>query len=227
MPYLGKSVRRWGEKYRSEYPVLKEWEKCHDKNIHLHCLPTSKYNTPAIFLSRYLEPLLQKYILAGKKNFFFLQHNIRKPCAFFDCAFHILQREKQRHGLRLIGIPYATYPPYPYDESIRIGSEKKMSSVLYYYAISRTADVLLCDIGASDSGSSGFSAISATALELGVSVVNINQMYQREMLHKPENVLLGGDAEALQLYYHLKNSIGTQDLSVLHKLLARVRQSYE
>lgn len=102
-----------------------------------------------------------------------------------------------------------------------------MSSVLYYYAISRTADVLLCDIGASDSGSSGFSAISATALELGVSVVNINQMYQREMLHKPENVLLGGDAEALQLYYHLKNSIGTQDLSVLHKLLVRVRQSYE
>ena len=163
MPYLGKSIRHRGEKYRSEFPVLEEWEKCRDKNVHLHCLPTSKYNTPTMFLSRYLEPLLQKYILAGKKNFFFLQHNIRKPCAFFDCAFHFLQNEKQQYGLRLIGIPYASCQPYPYDESIVIGSERKMSSVLYYYAISKTADVLLCDIGASAAGARSSGAARAAS----------------------------------------------------------------
>ena len=218
MPYLEKNIICLGEKCRRDYPVLETWEECRAENVHLHCIPTSAYSVPPALLSHYLEPLLQGYILAGKRNFIFLQHNVSAPCAFFDCAFRILQRNKQAYSLRIIGAPEFSGQPYAYDASIPMGSRGKMTGV-FYYALSKTADTLLCDVGASS-----HSAIVSTALSRGVNIVNINQTYQQEMRGSPEKALLGGDARAQELYYQIKASLRARDVPALNELLARVKQ---
>ena len=218
MPYLEKNIIRLGEKCRSDYPALETWEECCAQNVHLHCLPASVHNVPTALLPYYLEPLLQKCLLAGKRNFIFLQHNVSKPCAFFDCAFRILQRKKQEHTLCIVGAPEFPGQSYAYDASIPMGSRGKMNSV-FYYALSKTADTLLCDIS-----KAGHSAILPVARFCGVRKVNINALYHRDMHKKPERVLLGDDARAQEIYYRIRASLGGQDTDLLHELLARVKQ---
>ena len=212
--------------YRANQPPeilehLKAWEARRAAGVHLHCLPASQFAVPPGLLPGYLEKCLEQMLLSGKRNFIFLEHNLKQPCVFMDAAFEILNRKKEEFPLRIWGVNYDTRIPrqlYPYDDFLAL-SRFPGTVGAYYHTISSTADTLLCDVN-----KAGHSAVWTVANMMGMEVCNLNQRFEEDISQDPGSVLVGDDPQARELYQRIIAFLPERKIALFHELLARIKR---
>ena len=213
-------IKEQGDLYRSEQPdELDFWEEQRENNVLMFCQPISKYNIPPRLLRRYLKKHLTRLILAGKKNFIFMEHNLAsKPCTFMDIAFELLTEKKQKYAVQIWGISYTDKrmrPIYPYDRYLRLLGKPK-STEIFFYAISRTANAFLCA-----ANKSGIVSLAPQVL-VSPEIINLNLQYQEDLEDNPEELLLGDDTELRALYRDILSWLPPRRHEWFIQLLARM-----
>lgn len=212
--------------YRTKQPPeilerLAAWEARRSAGVQLHCLPTSRFAVPPGLLPGYLEKQLERMLLSGKRNFIFLEHNLKQPCAFMDAALEILSGKKKEVPLRIWGVNYDTRTPrqlYPYDDFLAL-SRFPGTVGAYYHTISGTADTLLCDVN-----KAGHSAVWTVANMMGMEVCNLNQRFEEDIAQDPGSVLVGDDSQARELYQRIIPFLPERKITLFHELLARMKR---
>ena len=213
-------IKEQGDLYRSEQTgELDYWEEQRENNVLMFCQPVSKYNIPPRLLRRYLKKHLTRLILDGKRNFIFMEHNLAsKPYTFTDIAFELLTEKKQEYAVQIWGVSYTDKrmrPIYPYDRYLPMFGKPKSTEV-FFYAISHTANVLLCA-----ANKSGIVSLAPQVL-ISPEIINLNLQYQEDLEDDPEALVLGDNEELRALYREILSWLPPRRYERFIQLLARM-----